>query len=243
MSGYRFLSLAKRALICALLGLSCAVMVQAYLLLSDMRDLVTVTGIRVNSVASELTDSIYEWRAYTAKLEFQLDDPQVKRGMGLLLRSGDDLARTIKRANVTLENLNDAIRDTSSNLNDRLIPAALLAIDRTASTVNDQTLPDVDRALQSTARAAEAARDAIRDTSSEISASMVGVRKAIEGIEARVNDPRFDSILMNVDAAAGHANASLDAVEKKTKQMIKPVHWIWRGIREAAVVTGRVLIP
>ena len=132
MSGYRFLSLLKRSLLCLFLASLVAVSIQGYLFLQDARETLKYSRQQIDSITLEARDSLREWKSYTSELRAQANDPQVKRGIGLLLRSGDDLARIVKKANVVLEDLSDAIRTTSAHLNERTLPGLDLAINRTA---------------------------------------------------------------------------------------------------------------
>lgn len=243
MSGYRFLSLAKRSLLCLFLASLVGVSIQGYLLIQEARETLVYGRQQIDAVTQEARDSLREWRTYTSELRAQANDPQVKRGIGLLLRSGDDLARTIKKANVVLEDLSDAIRDTSAHLNERTLPGLDLAINRTADQIHDSTLPEIARTLQAATSATESARDAIQTSSSELALSLVGVRRSVEGIEARINDPHVDAIMTNIDAATARASESLFHVEQATKRLTRPIHWFWRGLKSGAVVVGRIFIP
>lgn len=243
MSGYRFLSLLKRSLICLFFASLCAVCFQGYLLIQDARETLIYGRQQIDVVTQEARDGLREWKAYTAELRAQANDPQVRRGIGLLLRSGDDLARTVKKANVVLEDLSNAIRDTSAAINERTLPGLDLAISRTADQIHDSTLPEIARTLQAATAATESARDAIQSSSSELALSLVGVRRSVESIEARINDPHVDNILTNIDAATARASESLFHVEQATKRLTRPVHWFWRGLKSGAVVVGRVFVP
>lgn len=243
MSGYRFLSLAKRSLLCLFLASLVGVSIQGYLLIQEARETLVYGRQQIDAVTQEARDSLREWKTYTAELRAQANDPQIRRGIGLLLRSGDDLARTIKKANVVLETLNDAIRDTSAAINGRTLPGLDLAISRTADQIHDSTLPEIARTLQAATSATESARDAIKDTSVEINKSVITFQKSIESINIRINDSRIDSIVSNIESATNNGNKTLQHIEKKTSQLVKPIHWFWRGLKSGIVIIGRIFVP
>lgn len=200
-------------------------------------------ALSASTTLEDIRDSAAEFRGYNKAMAAQLSDSKTQRGIGLLLRSGDDLARLIKRSNVVLEGLNDAIRITSASINERLVEHAILAIDRTSDSVNDKALAELERTLKASTSAIGDMATAIKDSSVRMDRTWDDIQGSVKGIEERIRDPRFDLIIGNINEATAHANASLMHIETKTKELIKPVSWIWRGIKSGIVVVGRIFIP
>ena len=229
----------REVLICLLLIASIITLTEMALAIRQFSLVATSakeTLLEVQSIAAAI-------REYHATLVGQLLDPKTQRGIGLLLRSGDDLARLIKRSNIVLEGLNDAIRTTSTNINARLVEHAILAIDRTSDSVNDKALAELERTLKASTAAIGDTANAIKDTSVRLDSTWKDVQGSVRGIEERIRDPRFDLIIGNINEATAHANASLMHIEMKTKELTRPVSWIWRGLKSGAVIIGRVFVP
>lgn len=236
----------KDVLICLLLLTSIFTLVEAILAIRA----VTRASDGVSFVATSMTTTLEDIRSaaaqfsqYNAAMAAQLSDPKTQRGIGLLLRSGDDLARLIKKANVVLEGLNDAIRTTSTNVNERLVEHAILAIDRTSDSVNDKALAELERTLKASTAAIGDTANAIKNTSVRLDDTWQGIQGSVRGIEERIRDPRFNLIIGNINEATAHANTSLMHIEMKTKELTKPVAWIWRGLKSGAVIVGRIFVP
>jgi len=237
-----YLEYLQKALLCLLLAVFSAVGVKLYIILAEVQKAVKSTTSQAQQAITEAQAGIVKWQEYSELLKAQADDPQGKRGVGLLLRSGDDLARTIKKANVTIDNLNIAITETRESTR-KVLTSADVAISNADQRINSELLPAATMAIMQTVEAVNEVSDSIKPITDQIIENLTASRRAIEALEARVKDPQYDAIIRNISAATASASETLFHVERKTKELTRPISWIWRGVRGAAVVAGRVLIP
>jgi methyl-accepting chemotaxis protein len=70
------------------------------------------------TAANAVSRAAVAWQLTADRQRQQVEDPQVQRSIGLLLRTGDDLARAIKKFNLTLDTVN---RVTLPELNETVV--------------------------------------------------------------------------------------------------------------------------
>lgn len=238
-----FLGIIKDIAMVALLVSATALSVEGYLLVREARSAVKIINDGARQIIRDAGESMKTWKDYNISLSKQINDPQVQRGFGLLMRSGDDIAATVKKANNTLEGLNDAIRITSDNLNSRLLPGALLAINRTSDSINGQVIPQLVEVEAETARTIAGTRDQLDSIRLELLGSLGAVRVGIDRLNERISDPSVSSSMDSIASATRSIDRSAHLLETKAAQLAKPARWLWRVAREAIVIGGRIVIP
>ncbi len=216
----------RKILECAVWVFLLAVLAQGYLLFSEARETLRMAKEHALLLSHESTAALGAWREYSNSLKAQLEDKEVQRSIGLFLRSGDDLGRTIKKANVTLDVLQNAIRDTSDHFNGRLVPTVLVALDRASGDLR-KTLDNTDRVLESTADAVNQLSMQGNSLTREVNENLSVSKRAIEALEARANSPEVDATMYHVAKAAESSAATARRVEKLTR----PLAWIGSGVR------------
>jgi methyl-accepting chemotaxis protein len=217
----------KQALHCLLLTILCAIGVKAYLTIGPAQEAIIRASLQAEQALMETRAAVAEWKEYSRAARVQFDDPQVRRGVGLLLRSGDDLARTVKKANVLLDDTRDAIRDTSENINSRLVPAALVAIEEVSGDIHN-TLDNTDRALEATIDAVEQISVHGELLTQEVNENLAASKRAIEALEARTTSPQLTATMFHVQQAAEDSALTARRVEKLTR----PLAWIGGGLKK-----------
>lgn len=78
-------------------------------------------AVEVRKASTEVSLAAVEQRAFLKRQQDLFEAPQTQRSIGLALRTGDDLNRTVKKLNRTLDLFNDR---TLLTINDRILPNA-----------------------------------------------------------------------------------------------------------------------
>jgi len=229
MSGYRFLSLAKRSLLCLFLASLPPISYQVYMLVYEARIALNLSQEEAIILSCKANDIISRGNDYLEKQQAKFENDKTQESIGLLLRSGNDINQGIKAINETVRELRLAIRETSENINKNAIPSFTNAVELTARNLNETTIPEINKAIELFTQ----------DSHSVLHESQL----AIEAMRFRVEDKKFDEIIENIEQATAHANESLYHVEVTTKRLTKPVHWFWRGVKTTVVVVGRIFVP
>lgn len=229
MSGYRFLSLLKRSLICLFLASLPPISYQVYMLVYEARIALNLSQEEAIILSCKANDIISRGNDYLEKQQAKFENDKTQESIGLLLRSGNDINQGIKAINETVRELRLAIRETSENINKNAIPSFTNAVELTARNLNETTIPEINKAIELFTQ----------DSHSVLHESQL----AIEAMRFRVEDKKFDEIIENIEQATAHANESLYHVEVTTKRLTKPVHWFWRGVKTTVVVVGRIFVP
>lgn len=225
----------KQVLQCLLLAILCAVGVKAYLSIHPAQYAITRAGLQAEQALVETMAAVAEWKEYSRAARVQFDDPQVRRGVGLLLRSGDDLARTVKKVNGLLDDTRDAIRNTSDNINNRLVPSALVAIDRASGDIHS-TLAESDLTLRTTTLVVERVSASAEILTHQVNETLSASKRAIEALEARTTSSQLTATMFHVQQAA---EASADTA-RRVEKLTRPLAWIGGGVKKIGRCLRRI---
>jgi hypothetical protein len=233
----------KSIFICVFLALLCVLTSQCIFLMWAFRDDYTSVSKQMLVITTQAQIATTQWAGYSKQLNDLLASPKTQESIGLFLRSGDDLNRSIKRFNVTLDLLNTAIKNTDKNVNENFIPAATSTLNRVESAV-DQVL------IQEGTSTARALTTTIRVTNDQLQIIGKSFDKTLNNLNISVlefnkivGDPNIKKSIENTVKTTEATLQTINNIEKKTEMLLTPPRLLYRVLKETAIIVGRIFIP
>lgn len=191
----------KRALTLLLLGVLVWVAVEAGLLLRLYRQESGFVLQDVKSVTGEAKDAARAFKTVADLQAAQLTDPKTQRSLGLLLRTGDDLSRTVMKVNSALDKTNQAL-----------------------ATVNTETLPRVNQTLDGANALILKCSDGVTLVLSDTDETIKQIRQLLQSPEIKQALQGFadtathtSGIAQNVEFTSGDLRSALPALLEQIK--------------------------
>lgn len=199
---------------------------------ASLRDLREQTG----RVAARIDGMAASAEVYQAQLIHQLNDPRTQRGIGLLLRSGDDMARVVKRSAVVLERLDGAVLDLRVGVM-AATDSARAATDAAAAAVPRLEGMALDLGAQSSATMLRTERR-VGDAVDSLDAAIAGSRRLIAHTDETVLQ-----IQPHLVAATQSVAVSAAATQEVAVRAEKSTRWISYMGRGFAAIGRAVSFP
>lgn len=215
--------------------------------------LLSVFAIKLISITDKLSDylditymttqtAINEWVSYSHQLNVLISSPKTQQSIGMFLRSGDDINRLIKRANITLDNTNGLIANLDVSLNQKFIPENTKLIAKTNENLS-LIASDMRMYLDETNDQIVLTSTNVQNVLLDSQKTIVASRDAINNISNAITDPQIKSIVNNIDKTTELAVQSMKHVEEKTYQLVKPVNIFYRVLKEVGIFAWRMFKP
>lgn len=196
---------------------------------------------QVEATTQTVSRSAEALRQTAERQQAQFDDPRTQRSLGLLLRTGDDLNRTVKKINTTLDLLNrqtiPAFNQTLELTNATIIQCSdgvtLVLSDADAAVRELRAVlanPDLARSLAGLADTAESAAQVAK----EVDATSAEIRHAIPELLAEIQ-----AVAHNSTRTTNEIAVFLERLNKPESKKAKLFRWILQSLLVAAPYAAR----
>lgn len=182
-------TMVKRAGVLCLIGVCVWGSAELALLLRLYRQQSVSVLRNVDSVTQELQSSARAFKTVSELQAEQLTDPRTQRSIGLLLRVGDDLSRTVMKVNNALDKTNQALQ-----------------------TVNTETLPRVNQCL-------DGSRALILKCDDGITLILSDTDATIKEIRALLAKPEVNQFLNSVASIAQRADGVAENIHVSSSEV------------------------
>ena len=163
-------------------------------------------------------------------IEKQADDREIQRSIGLLARSGDDLARMFKRTNGILFDLGISINQLGGLITQTekatagVTESATKLIGNADRELSESIYPQIEVALQQMKTTSEG----ITKLTGMATETAEAVTKLAESTQARVADPEIEKTIENLERASLASAETAERVESITR----PIRWVGIGFKK-----------